>query len=51
MQFTSLIIGQLRELISQEIPFIFLTIFLLTEIKHRSESESNRKILNDLSRL
>ena len=32
MQITSLIIGQLRETISQEITFIFLTIFLLTEV-------------------
>ncbi len=33
MQFTTLIVGQLREMISQEIIFIFLTIFLLTEVE------------------
>jgi AI-2 transport protein TqsA len=33
MQYTTSIIGQLREMIQQELTFIFLTIFLLTEVE------------------
>ena len=52
MQYTAKIFGQLSELMSREITFLFLTIFLLTEIESISnKTESNRKKYRHLVKL